>query len=141
MTGASSSEVGGTSTVLDYEAAFSLRTFAYEDAPALSPDGKWVAYSIYTQPPQLPWRDLPTEPLYLPNGMPSKMVGNQLYLTHVATGQTRQIGPTNHNSWRPSWSPSSKEVAFFSDAGGSPQLWVYDCLQHKAWKVSEASLK
>src|SRR5436309_3079801 len=124
-------------TVLSYDTAFSLKTFP-GDEPALSPDGKWVAYAVYTPPL---WKPRTTEPHYLPNGTPLEMAGNQLYLTEVATGETRLIGPMDGNSWRPSWSPDSKRVAFFSDAGGVPQLWVYEILDDEARKVSDTPLK
>src|SRR3546814_20010648 len=29
------------------------------------------------------------------------------------------------NQWNPSWSPDGRVLGFYSDAGGSPQLWAY----------------
>lgn len=126
---------------LPYDTAFSLRTLPSADEPALSPDGKWVAYGVLAPPLWSSSRDLPTEPRYLPDGTPHWAAGIQLYLTEIATGDTRLIGPASHNSWRPSWSPDSMRVAFFSDAGGAPQLWLHDVGQSEARRGSELSLK
>jgi dipeptidyl aminopeptidase/acylaminoacyl peptidase len=126
---------------LPYDTAFSLRTFPWGDEPALSPDGKWLAYGVLTPPLWSASRGLPTEPRYLPDGTPHWAVGIQLHLTEIATGDTRLIGPARHNSWRPSWSPDSTRIAFFSDAGGVPQLWLYDLGQSEAQRGSELPLK
>jgi dipeptidyl aminopeptidase/acylaminoacyl peptidase len=128
-------------TALPYDTAFSLRRFPWGDEPVLSPDGRWLAYGVFTTPLWSSWRDLPAEPRYLPTGTPRWAVGVQLYLTETATGETRMIGPASHNSWRPSWSPDSLRVAFFSDAGGVPQLWLYDVGQSEARRGSDVALK
>src|SRR5687767_12155565 len=106
---------GATAAALPHETAFSLKTFAPADTPAISPDGKWLAYGVCTPPLWSSERDLPLATAYLPNGTPQPMVGIQLYLTDVATGETKLIGPTSHNSWRPSWSSDSRQIALFSD--------------------------
>ena len=41
-------------------------------------------------------------------------------------GAPRQITQAGDNNERPRWSPDSKQIAFISDRGGSPQIWMMD---------------
>jgi dipeptidyl aminopeptidase/acylaminoacyl peptidase len=133
-------DTDATSAALPYDLAFAMKRLPSEDRPALSPDGQSLAYSVRTLPPWSQGGDPPVHFHYLPNGTPRRMVGTQLYVTEVGTGETRSAGPASGSSWKPSWSPDSRLVAFFSDAGGMPQLWVYDVRKGVARKVSELPL-
>src|SRR5512135_3772541 len=68
--------------------------------PQLSPDGKWVVYTVTT-----------------PSLKDNRGVA-RLWLADVATGQTRQItqGPGSDRS--PRWSPDGKTIAFISSRQG-----------------------
>jgi dipeptidyl aminopeptidase/acylaminoacyl peptidase len=74
------------------------------DEPALSPDGKMVAFQVQTV-------DLPA------NTKPA-----QIYVVPLEGGTPQHI--TNEgNNMRPRWSPDSKRIFFVSDRGNSSQIW------------------
>ena len=73
--------------------------------PQLSPDGRWVAFSVQTV-------DLEK------NTKPK-----QIYIVPLAGGEPRKIA---EEAERPRWSPDSKKIAFVSDRGGTPQIWMMD---------------
>ena len=76
--------------------------------PALSPDGKLVAFTA---------RSVNVEANTQPR---------DIYVVPVDGGSPRQLtkaGPINE---RPRWSPDSKRLAFVSNRGGSSQIWMMD---------------
>lgn len=78
----------------------------YEQAytPRFSPDGKWVAYSVWTYGG---YRDV--------------------RLVEVATGQFWQLTHDRAMDWQPSFSPDGSRIFFSSDrAFGIPNIFVFD---------------
>lgn len=76
--------------------------------PALSPDGKWVAYTVTTP-------DLST------NTRPK-----QIYVVPVLGGVPRQLTREGDDNERPRWSPDSRQIYFISNRSGTSQVWVMD---------------
>jgi len=76
--------------------------------PALSPDGKQVAFTVATP-------DLST------NSQPK-----QIWLVSVTGGTPRQLTREGTDNERPRWSPDSRQIYFISTRGGSSQVWVMD---------------
>jgi len=79
--------------------------------PALSPDGKQVAFSVQT-----PDLDKNTKP-------------SQIYLVPIDGGTPRQLTREGAVNQRPRWSPDSKQLFFVSDRpgaapNGTSQVWV-----------------
>jgi dipeptidyl aminopeptidase/acylaminoacyl peptidase len=74
--------------------------------PALSPDGKLVAFTVQTVD-----LDKNTRP-------------KQIYVIPLDGGVPRQITRDGTNNERPRWSPDSKQLYFVSNRGGSAQIWV-----------------
>jgi dipeptidyl aminopeptidase/acylaminoacyl peptidase len=74
--------------------------------PQLSPDGKWVAYTVTT-----------------PSLKDNRGIA-RIWLAEVTTGKTRQLtqGPGSDRS--PRWSPDGQALAFISSRQGGPQIWV-----------------
>jgi dipeptidyl aminopeptidase/acylaminoacyl peptidase len=74
------------------------------DEPALSPDGKLVAFQVQTV-------DLPnnTKPV-------------QIYLVPLDGGTAQRITNEGSNT-RPRWSPDGKRIFFVSDRGNGSQIW------------------
>jgi dipeptidyl aminopeptidase/acylaminoacyl peptidase len=76
--------------------------------PALSPDGKTVAFTVTT--PDLEGNSRP----------------KQIWTVPVSGGAPRQITHEGTDNERPRWSPDSKQIYFVSNRGGSSQIWAMD---------------
>lgn len=124
------------SSALPLDLAFDTRQFLWGGGPALSPDGGKVAYSVRQTPP-----DMNLDARYQTNGTPSSVVGSRVFLSPIEGGASSDICPAEGNCWRPSWSPDATQIAFYSDAGGYPQLWVYDVQAEDTRRVSSSRIK
>jgi dipeptidyl aminopeptidase/acylaminoacyl peptidase len=76
--------------------------------PQLSPDGKWVAFTVQTV------------------DVAANKKPQQIWIAPLTSGAPRQITRDGESNQRPRWSPDSKRIAFVSDRGGSSQLWLMD---------------
>ena len=76
--------------------------------PQLSPDGRWVAFTVQTIDVQA-------------NKRPQ-----QVWTMPLTGGAPRQITKDGEANHRPRWSPDSKRIAYISDRGGSSQIWLMD---------------
>jgi TolB protein len=83
-------------------------------APAFSPDGRWLVFCSTIEE------------------------GNaDIYLT-TADGRRnpRKLTYTKSADTAPSWSPTSREIAFTSDRGGTPQIYIMDAEGSNVRRVS-----
>src|SRR5258707_3944641 len=73
--------------------------------PQLSPDGKWVAYTV-------------TEPSLKDNrGI------TRIWLAEVASGSARQLTAGPGSDPQPRWSPHGRPLPFVSTRGDGAQVW------------------
>jgi dipeptidyl aminopeptidase/acylaminoacyl peptidase len=86
--------------------------------PQLSPDGRWVAFSVQTV-------DLEK------NAKPQ-----QIYVVPVSGGEPRKIAD---EAERPRWSPDSKKIAFVSHRVDTPQIWLMDAGGENARQITSLS--
>ena len=88
--------------------------------PQLSPDGKWVAYTVST-----------------PSLQDNRNVA-RVWVVEVATGRSRQLtnGPGAGSDRQPRWSPDGKTLAFISTREGGAQVWLLPIAGGDARKVS-----
>src|ERR1700674_2771826 len=89
--------------------------------PALSPDGKLVAFTVQTVD-----LDKNTRP-------------KQIYVVPLEGGVPRQITHEGTDNERPRWSPDSKQLYFVSNRGGSAQVWAMDPDGAKARQITRLS--
>lgn len=124
---------------LSLESAYGRpRVLGPEEVPvAVAPDGSAVAYVIRDVPPEV---DVKVG-RWSKTGAPNAMSGAQIYVSDSATGRTKQACNTGGYSWRPSWSPDSKTLAFYSDAGGTIKLWTYDATSRVCRQVGDTVIK
>src|SRR2546430_9981485 len=86
--------------------------------PQLSPDGKWVAYTVST-----------------PSLQDNRNV-SRVWVAEVATGKSRQLTGGPGSDRQPRWSPDGKTLAFISTREGGAQVWLLPVAGGDARKVS-----
>ncbi|HEX8494758.1 MAG TPA: S9 family peptidase [Pyrinomonadaceae bacterium] len=89
--------------------------------PQISPDGRWVAYTI-TDMDKTANRGL-----------------TQIYLVPVEGGEPRQLTKDAKSSSAPRWSPDGKRLAFISQREGGPQIWTMDVATGEMKKITSIS--
>lgn len=82
-----------------------LMRLARIDEPQLSPDGKWVAFTVQTV-------DLAT------NTKPT-----QIYVIPVDGGTPQRLTNEGISNTRPRWTPDSQRIVFVSDRSNGSQIW------------------
>ncbi len=76
--------------------------------PALSPDGKWIVYTVSTPDVQ------------------SNSIPSALYIVSTGGGTVRRLSAGTGNDRKATWSPDSKRIAYVSTRSGSSQIWIMD---------------
>lgn len=87
--------------------------------PQLSPDGKWIAYSITTYDKEKNSRQ------------------SNIWLIPSPGGAARQLTASEKVDSSPRWSPDGKKLAFISNRDGSSQVWTIDVAGGEARKLSK----
>jgi dipeptidyl aminopeptidase/acylaminoacyl peptidase len=75
-------------------------------SPAISPDGKLVAYTVR----EANWDENAYE--------------TEIWIADVATGANRQLTSAKKSSGAPKWSPDGSRIAFTSDRSDKQQIWL-----------------
>jgi len=68
------------------------------DSPAISPDGRWIAY----------------------------VSEGNIYKITMQGGTPTQLTSSNATDFSPAWSPDGKQIAFGSNEGGTYRVWIID---------------
>lgn len=109
----------------------------FEGRVVLDPTGRRVAYQVRTPPES----SAEGGARFLSSGVPRSVIGERVHLATLDSGEAVAVGPDGTNSWHPSWAPDAGAVAFYCDACGFPQLWVYDVAAGTSRPVSDVQIK
>jgi dipeptidyl aminopeptidase/acylaminoacyl peptidase len=118
-----------------------LRTLEFGELMpvGLSPDGKWLAYTVKNN--QRSRRvSLDT---WARSGIRDVFTGTDIYILNVETGVSKSLTSGNGDNFMPVWSPDGRYLAFLSDRDGSQQLklWVWDLARREVKKVSDLNIR
>jgi dipeptidyl aminopeptidase/acylaminoacyl peptidase len=89
-------------------------------SPVVSPDGRWVAYTIR----ETNWED--------------NSYDTQIWLGDARGGAVRQLTRSKKSSQSPQWSPDSSRLAFISDRSDTRQVYVINPAAGEASAVTTA---
>jgi dipeptidyl aminopeptidase/acylaminoacyl peptidase len=123
---------------LDIKTAIATRSI---DWPiSLAPTGDWVAYCVTNSLK----RQAPKEDRYRwysPTGADQLFAGDDLWITNIRTGRTKDLTNGVGTNWGPVWSPDGAYLAFYSDRSGIAHLWVWEKATGKMRQVSDAIVR
>jgi dipeptidyl aminopeptidase/acylaminoacyl peptidase len=88
--------------------------------PKISPDGKWVAYTLATP------------------DMDANRNASNIWMVSTAGGAPQQLTQSGHDS-SPVWSPDGKTIAFLSSRGGDSQVYLLSLEGGEAQKLTKLS--
>src|SRR5947208_8012152 len=89
--------------------------------PQISPDGRWVAFTVQTV------------------DVAANKKPQQVWIMPLGGGDPRQITHDGEANQRPRWSPDSKRIAYISDSTGASQIWLMDPDGGDARQVTDLS--
>ena len=89
--------------------------------PALSPDGKWIVFTVSTP-------DLETN-----------TTQTALYLVSASGGAPRRLSQGPGSDGKAAWAPDSRRIAYISTRSGSAQVWTMDAGVGRAEQFTKIS--
>jgi len=102
----------------------------------LSPDGKWVAYTLKDDRRMEKASEGNARLYFTRTGVYRGSLGCDVWITNTQTGQTKNLTEGKGSSWSPVWSPDGNYLAFYSDRDGAARLWVWE---RSSGKLRQAS--
>jgi dipeptidyl aminopeptidase/acylaminoacyl peptidase len=115
--GPSGAQAPASSTTPTIDALISLKRAG---SPVISPDAKWVAYTIR----ETNWDDNAYE--------------TEIWLADAQSGATRQLTNSRKSSNAPAWSPDGRKLVFGSDREDKRQIYLIDLGGGEAMKLTSA---
>ena len=105
---------------------------------SLSPDGKWVAFTL--QSANRPGASL--NPGYSHTGVANQFVGCAVWIANIESKASIRISGGEHlSAWAPQWSPNGHLLAFYTDQDGVAKLWIWDKVTQTAKPASDVAVR
>lgn len=108
------------------EDILSLEVLPTPDPIAVSPDGKCLAVTVQSHRRRRHGGGEGEWSRYLPTGFPIGLEGSEIWIVEVESKEYQNLTPDWGTSWRPSWSPDGRHLAFYSDRDGIARLWIWE---------------
>ena len=121
---------------LQIEDALSALSFQNGVPIDLSPDGKWVAYTL-KDPRRGEKIDDERYSFFTRSGVRIFEVSCDIWVTNAASGESKCLTGGEGNSWGPVWSPDGQHLIFYSDRDGQARLWRWDKAAETLQQVSD----
>ena len=120
---------------LAIEDVLSMRTIAPVAPVVIAPNGQWVAYTLHN-PHAAQLLVARRSRLFSRNGVQMYEDGMEVWVTNTESGRTQNLTGPQGVSWGGTWSPDGHSLAFFSDRGGVPQVWLWDTEHNRTRRAS-----
>jgi len=124
---------------LSVEDALRTVEFGQLTPVGLSPDGRWVAYTVKNNQrsravDRATWARF---------GVRDVFTGTDIWVLNVQTGSSRNVTGGEDDNFMPVWSPDSRQLAFLSDRDGSGQLqlWDWDVDRNRMTRISGLNVR
>jgi dipeptidyl aminopeptidase/acylaminoacyl peptidase len=125
---------------LPFEAALAKRNFLYQTPVDLSPDGQMVAYTIQeTHNQQSSAKG--NSSVFSTTGVYLGLLGCNVWVSNVESGETRNLTSSRGTSWGPVWSPDGEQLAFYSDRSGEQRVWIWERKTGELRQVGDAMVR
>jgi len=122
---------------LPVEEALAALHFPFATPVDLSPDGRWVAFTLQDDRRKERAAAGYTGVFFTPTGVPGGSLGCDIWIANIQTGESKNLTESKGSSWAPVWSPDGNYLAFYSDRSGAARLWVWERPSGKLRQVSE----
>jgi dipeptidyl aminopeptidase/acylaminoacyl peptidase len=114
-----------TNAPLQIRDVLGIRRFADRVQVDLSPDGKFVAYTVQS-PARAVARGGSVSRYFTGTGVSLAFRGSDVYVTDVLSAKASAVPGNNGSSWSPVWSPDGRTLAFLSDRDGQVRVWLWN---------------
>ncbi|MEO8430642.1 MAG: prolyl oligopeptidase family serine peptidase [Acidobacteriota bacterium] len=125
---------------LPVETALAEKSLGLYSAIRLSPDQASVAYTVCDN------RRVPPEPdpryqAHSRTGVWRFGLGCDVWITDVATGESKNLTDGTASNWSPHWSPDGRLLAYYSDRSGTAALWIWSGATGMSRRVSDVIVR
>ncbi len=125
---------------LQIEDALSSLSFQHGVPIDLSPDGKWVAYTL-KDPCRGEKVDDERYGFFTRSGVRIFEVGCDVWIANTTSGQSKCLTGGKGSSWGPVWSPDGNYLVFYSDRDRQTRLWLWEKATDTLRRVSDITVR
>ncbi len=121
---------------LSVEDALGQLAFAPRVPIDVSADGQYVAYTL-EDPRRRESAGERRFSLFSRTGASVEAQACDVWITRLASGESKNLTGGQGTNWGPVWSPSGRTQAFYSERSGPSQLWIWTAAMNQSRPVAE----
>ena len=121
---------------LTTEKALEIRELTHRTPIYLSPDGRWVGYTVRV-PEQA---ESVKGQTFSSSGVVQELIGSEVHVQNLENDTGRSLTDQWGSSWAAGWSPNGDILLFLSDKGGEVHAWVWDAETNQTHPSCDASI-